>query len=287
MYHDQRADNSGGKSPGCLERVFELVISVSELDAVCLREVIAEVVAGTGLQSSAVVHERFDGIGCDRACEFLLVGLAALDRGDGKIFRAEVRVDVKHQLGSLDRLFHSGVDCVSLLPHELSGAKERSGLLLPADNAAPLVVVLGKISVGLDFVLVEVTEQGLGSGTHADSLLQLFLSAVSNPCNFRREAVDQVALFAEQVLRDHHGKIHVLYADCLEARVEVLLYSLPQRVARGLVDHESLDVGIGDQSRLNNNVCIPLCEILIHGCDLSYQFLLFCHLMQLLSHGYC
>ena len=135
----------------------------------------------------------------------------------------------------------------------------------------------------MNLILVEIAEQSLGSGAHADPLLQLLLSAVCDPGHLGCKTVDQVALLAEQVLRDHHGKIYVLNAYSLETGVQMLLNRLPQGIARGFINHKSLDVGISDKSRLNYNVCIPLCEILIHGCDLSHQFLLICHLYRLLS----
>ena len=131
----------------------------------------------------------------------------------------------------------------------------------------------------MHLILVEIAEQGLRCGAHTDPLLQLLLPAVGYPGHLGSKTVDQVALLVEQVLRDHHGKIDVLHADCLEAGVQMLLNSLPKGISRGLVYHESLDIGIGDKSRLNYDICIPLCEILIHGCDLSNQFLLICHLL--------
>ena len=280
VYHDERADDSGGHAPGGLVSIFELVVPVSELDAVGLREVASEVVAGAGLKGSSVVHQGFDRVGRDRAGEFLLFGFLTLDRGDREVLRAEIRVDVEHELCSLLCLFRCGVDGVSLLPHELSGAQERPCLLLPADDAAPLVVVHGKIAVGLDLILVEIAEQGLGSGAHADSLLQLLLSAVGDPGHLGREALDQVALLVQKVLRNDHGEIDVLNAYRLEARVQVLLDRLPDCVARGLVNHEPLNIGIGDKSRLDHDVRIPLCEILIHGCDLCHKLFLICHLLS-------
>ena len=53
------------------------------------------------------------------------------------------------------------MDCMSFLPQELSGTQERSGLLLPTYHGTPLIVYLRQVSVGMDVILIEITEQGL------------------------------------------------------------------------------------------------------------------------------
>ena len=278
MDHDQGADDPGGKSPGGLGRVFQLVVSVRELDAVGLGELGAEVMAGAGLEGPAVVHQGFDGIGGCGAGKFFLVGLAALDHRDGQVFRAEVRVDVQHLLGAGLGLFHGGVDRMAFLPHEFTGTEEGTGLLLPADDRTPLVVYLGQVAVGLDVGPEEIRENGLGSGTDAEALLQGLAAACGDPGHLGGEAVDQIAFLGHQVLGDQKGHVDILNACLLEAGVQKVLDRFPEGVARGLIDKEALDVGIGYQTGLDHHVCIPLCEILIHGCDFGYQFFLFCHL---------
>ena len=276
--HDQGADNAGRQTPGGLEGMLLLVVFICEKNAIGLCEVVAEVVAGAGLEGAAVVHQGLDGVGRDGTCKFLLVGLSALDGGDGQILRAEIRIDVQHLLGPGLRLLGGRVDSVALLPHEFTGAEEGTGLLLPAHDAAPLVVDLGQVAVGLDLTAVEIAEQGLRGRTDAGALVELLGTARGDPGDLGGKALDQVLLLVEQALRDQQGQIDVLYADRLKPRVQVLLYSLPDRVARGLVDHEALDIGIGDQACLDADVCIPLCKVLIHRRDLGDQFFLFCHL---------
>ena len=39
---------------------------------------------GPGLEDLAIVHEGLDRVGVDRAGEFLVLGLAPLDEGDGE-----------------------------------------------------------------------------------------------------------------------------------------------------------------------------------------------------------
>ena len=198
--------------------------------------------ACSGLKGSAVVHECLDGIGRDCACEFLLVCLSSLDCGNCQIFGAEIRIDIQHLLSPCFSLLGAGVDSVAFLPHKLTGAQEGSGLFFPAYNAAPLVIDLGKIAVGLDLSPVKIREQGLGSRTDTGALVKLLGTTVCDPCYFGREAFDQIALLAQKMLRDQQGKIDILYADSFETCVKVLLYSLPDRIACGLVDHESFNI---------------------------------------------
>ena len=117
--------------------------------------------AGTGLQCLAVMHQRFYRIGCNCTCEFLLLGLLSLDRGDSQNLLQELRIYIQHLQSSLLRFFCSSMCGMSFLPQELSGTQERSGLLLPTYHGTPLIVYLRQVSVGMDVILIEITEQGL------------------------------------------------------------------------------------------------------------------------------
>ena len=76
VYHDDRTDHTGRHTPGSLMYILQCVVLICKLDAKCLCKAVAEVVAGTGLQCLAVMHQGLDGIGCLCTCKFLLVGLA-------------------------------------------------------------------------------------------------------------------------------------------------------------------------------------------------------------------
>ena len=117
--------------------------------------------AGTGLQCLAIMHQRFYRIGCNCTCEFLLLGLLSLDRGDSQNLLQELRIYIQHLQSSLLRFFCSSMCGMSFLPQELSGTQERSGLLLPTYHGTPLIVYLRQVSVGMDVILIEITEQGL------------------------------------------------------------------------------------------------------------------------------
>ena len=64
-----------------------------------LCKAVAKIVAGTGLQSLAVVHHGLNGVSGLRTGEFFLIGLASLNYRDGKVVFTEVGVNLEHLLG--------------------------------------------------------------------------------------------------------------------------------------------------------------------------------------------
>ena len=140
--HDDRADHARGGAPGRLKRVLELVVAAGEGHVIGAGELISKVVARRTLKRLAVLHHALDGIGRLGARELLLLGLAAGDDGDGEHVAEEVSVAVEllHRLSL--RLLGGLVDGVALLPPELARTQERAGGLLPADDGAPLVVLM-------------------------------------------------------------------------------------------------------------------------------------------------
>ena len=163
---------------------------------------------------------------------------------------------------------------MAFLPEELSRTKERTCRLLPAHNAAPLIVNLGKISVGMNNIPVKIAEKSLRCGTHAELFLKRLKSALSYPCNLGCEALDMVLLFLKKRLGDEHGHINILNARFFKPLVELLLDELPDSISGGLDDHTSLNRRIVCKFRLDNDVCIPLREILTHRGD-RFNLLLF------------
>ena len=217
------------------------------------------------------------------AGEFFLLGLLTHDRRNGQILAAQIRIDLQHQLRALFRFFGCGVDRVAFLPQEFTGTEERSRFLFPAHDRAPLIVQARQIAVGMYVVFIKVAEQRLGRWPHTETLLQRFLSAVCDPGHLRRKAFHMILFFLQQGLRDQHRHIHIFHSRRLEARIQMFLDRLPQRIAGRLDHHKSLDVGIGDEPRLDHNIRIPLRKIILHRGDRFYQFFLFCHVLLLRS----
>ena len=214
--------------------VAELIVLIGELHAEGSREAVAEVVAGTGLQCLAVMHQRFNGIGRFRAGKFLLIGLLALDDRDREDVAAEIRVDVQHHFGAFSRLFCGRVDGMAFLPPEFGRAQERTGRLLPADHGAPLVVKLRQVAVGFHRVAEQFAEQRFGGRAHAEPLRQLLVSAHGDPGHLGGKAFHVILFLLQQAFGDEQRQSHVLHAGRLEAGVQLVHDVFPDRVAGGL-----------------------------------------------------
>ena len=274
--HDDAADQTGGHAPGGLVRIDPLVVGVGEGDVEGAGEAVAEVVGGAGLQGLAVMHHALDGVGGLGAVELLLLGLLAPGHGHGQHVFAEVGVDVQHALGLLHGLLGGGVHGVALLPEEFAVAQEGAGGLLPAQHAAPLVVHLGQVPVGLDDIFIVLAEQGLGGGTDAVALLELVAAAHGDPGALRGKALHVVLFLLQQAFGDEHGHVDVFSAGLFELNVHQPLDVFPDGVAVGAIDEHALDGGIVDELRLGAHVGVPLGKILLHVGD-SFDFHLFCH----------
>ena len=64
--HDQAADQARADAPTGLPDVIELAFLGLELHVEGVAEILAEIVAGAGLQREAVLHHGFDGDSCGR-----------------------------------------------------------------------------------------------------------------------------------------------------------------------------------------------------------------------------
>ena len=234
--------------------------------------------ARAALQGLAVLHHRLDGVGRLGTGKLLLVGLATLDNGDAQVVLGKIGVAVQLLLGLGLGLLGGLVDGVTLLPPELTGAQERAGGFLPADDAAPLVVQHGQVAVGVQHMAEMVAEHRLAGGAHRKALLQRVAAAGGDPGDLGRKAVDQLALLLQQALGDEHGHGHVLMAGGLEAGVQIFLDVFPDGVAIGAQHNKALDAGILDQLGLRADVGVPLGEVdLLSGDRLDHFFLIVCH----------
>ena len=156
-------------------------------------------------------------------------------------------------------------------------AQEGAAGLLPAQDAAPLVVELGQVPVGVDDVLVVLAEQGLAGGADAVALLQLLTAAAGDPGALGGEALHVVLLLLQQALGDEHGHGHILVSGGLELPVQLPLHVLPDGEAVGAVDEHTLDAGVVDELRLFAHVGEPLGEVHVPGGDGVHLSLILCH----------
>ena len=61
--HHGSSDRAGGYAPRMSDAHTWMIVLVRILNTESLREPVAEIVAGIGLQRLAVVHQRLDGVG--------------------------------------------------------------------------------------------------------------------------------------------------------------------------------------------------------------------------------
>ncbi len=280
--HDDAADETGGHTPGGLVGIGLLVVLVGELNLKCLGEAVTEVVGGTGLQSLAVMHHALDGVGGLGTVELFLVGLAALGNGHGQHVLAEVSIDVQHGLGESLGFLSGGMQGMALLPQELPVAQEGTGGLLPAKNAAPLVILHGQIPVGLQHMGEMLAEQSLGSGADGILLLQTLHTAVGDPGALGSEALDVVLLLLQQAFGDQQRHVDILHTLLLEFLIHDILDILPDGIAIRTVNEHALDGRIVDQLGLLAHVGEPLCKVDLHIGDL-FNLFIFCHSIFILS----
>ena len=141
--------------------ILQFVFFIRVLNTEGFRKTVPKVMAGTGLQRLSVMHQRLDGISSFCSGKFFLIGLASLYYRDRQHLFTEVCIDIQH----LDRPFFSllcgGMGGMALLPQEFTGAQERTGSFFQSYDRTPLIINLRQVSVGLDLLLIEITEQSL------------------------------------------------------------------------------------------------------------------------------
>ena len=108
------------------------------------------------------------------------------------------------------------------------------------------------------------TEKSLGCRTNAKPVLELFVSAVSYPRNFRRKAFNVVFFFLQKALGDKHRHADILVTQCLETSVKVFLNVLPDSVAIRSDDHTALYAGVLDKLCFLADVGVPFCKVFVH-----------------------
>ena len=224
------------------------------------------------------MHHRLDCVCRLSAGELLLLGFLTDDSGDCEGLGVEVGVDLEHFQGFRLSLLGGRVHCMTLLPEKLRGSQKRAGRLFPANDAAPLVVELGQIAVGLDDLLVVLAKERFGGWTYSQTLGELFLTADRYPRAFGCEALNVVFLSLEKAFGNEHRHIYVLVTCFLEASVHICLHKLPESVAVGTDNHAAFNARIIDQFSLFDNICVPFRKILVAARNSLDHFFIFSHI---------
>ena len=204
-----------------------------------LGKVLAEVVAGAGLQGLAISHHRFDGVGLDRSGKLLTLRLFTLDHRKSHVVFGEAGVDLEHAQGFLVGLFLRGVGGMTLLPQELRGPQEETGSHLPTHDIGPLIDQQRQITVGLNPIAVGIPDDCLRSGTDDVRLFQFLATSVGDHGQFGGEALHVLRFLFEETLGDQHREVGVDVPGLLEHAVENRLHLFPDPVSVGLDDHRT------------------------------------------------
>lgn len=153
---------------------------------------------------------------------------------------------------------------MALLPEELSGSDEGSGVLeLPSHNVGPLVQFYRKVSVTLDPVGVGRVHDRLACGSDSNGLSKVRLTRFGNPGDLRSKPFNVVLLYLQRLFGNKHGEVGVLDSVCLDELVEEDLNFLPDRVGPGSQNVATRDIVVLDKSRLDDNFLVPSREVSI------------------------
>ncbi|KAI3481826.1 hypothetical protein L1887_55534 [Cichorium endivia] len=248
---DHDTDRTSGETPAVLPNVqlvsllavLDLLVRVLDRDVEHLREVLTETVRCRGLDTSADSgNETLNG-GCVVCARELLVdSLLTFDNGNSEQLLVDGSVVVQDLQNLLAGLCLSHVRGVTLLPQELSRAKERNGVLeLPSHNVVPLVELQRQVTVTPDLLRVVAVHGGLTGRTHRKLLLQLVPATLGNPGDLSRETLDVVLLALQVCLGDEKREVGVLDTHSLDLGVEKIADFLPDHIL-SLGDRDTLGV---------------------------------------------
>jgi hypothetical protein len=112
------------------------ILFIQEVDVKHLGEVLAELMRGSTLDSSSTDWD-VDLSGCREVStsESFIIRLGSLNNWNCKEFFVDLSISIKDRVNMICCLLFINVSGVTLLPKELSGSDERSGVLeLPSNN---------------------------------------------------------------------------------------------------------------------------------------------------------
>jgi len=170
----------------------------------------------TSLQRLSIVHQCFNGIGCNCTGEFITFGLSALNNWHCQRLFTEICIYVQHLFCFCKCLFCGCMNGMSLLPQEFSRTQERSCRLFPTNHAHPLIIQFRQIPIAVHDFCIVVAKQCFGSRTYTKPFFQLFRTAVCDPCNFRCKAFYMVFFLLQQAFRNEHRHANVFMSSFLE-----------------------------------------------------------------------
>ena len=225
-------------------RILQCVVAAAELYAERTGEAVAKIVACAALQSLAVVHHSFDGVGGLCTGKLLFVGLFALQNGDVQLFFAEGSVSIELLLGFFNGLLCSFMNGVAFLPPELTAAQERARGFLPAHDTAPLIILHGQVAPRMQYMCKVIAEQRFTGGAHAQTVFQRLAAAHCHPSHFRSKALNMVFFLLQQAFGNKQRHCHVFVPGFFETGIQQALNIFPNGISVGAQNDTALHGGI-------------------------------------------
>ena len=234
-----------------------------------LGEVLSQHVTSASLNGSSSLWNECLASGSEvSSSEFLVLTLDSFDHWNAQQFSVCPLVTIQHLIYSFLGFYFCRVSGVSFLPKKLSGSYEGSWMFeLPSDDVGPLVDQHRKVSVRLYPLGESGIHDGFTCWSDGHWLLQLSLSAVSHPGDFRLESFQVTFLFLEILLGDEHREVHIVHSSLFELFVQVILYLLPYEVRVLLEDVASRDVVVVNQIGFDYYLGVPLRKLLLFVCS--------------------
>ncbi|MPM68296.1 hypothetical protein SDC9_115227 [bioreactor metagenome] len=150
MHHYDATYQSGGYAPGGAPAVFSYPVLIKELYIKHLCKILPQIMRGSCLQSLAVMHHSFHGIGLVGSRKPFLLTLFPQYNRHGQFILCYLSVNLKHPQGFFLCFLFSCMNCMSFLPQEFSSSQEWPGSLFPSYNIAPLIDKNRYIPIGLN-----------------------------------------------------------------------------------------------------------------------------------------
>ncbi len=204
VHHQQRANQARADAPRGGVNVLQLSFLVLEGHVKRLGKVLAQVVAGAGLDRAEVLRHRLDGVGVVGTGELLTVALDSRNHRHRHPVLGKGAIDIEDGQAFLLGFLVGGVGGVPFLPQKLGGTQKQAGAQFPAHHVRPLVDQQGEIAVALNPVLIAIPDDRFAGRPDDELFFQPGVGVYDHP----------VFRILQAVVR-HHGAllgkaIHVL-----------------------------------------------------------------------------
>ena len=173
MSHHEGPHQASTHAPTGTPHVLAHAFFISKLHVERLSEVLAQKMAGTGLQGLAILHQRLNAVRVLGPGKPFIGGFYAFHHGQGHVLLGKLGVHVEYLASFGHGFFGGSVGGVALLPQKLGGAQKQAGTHFPTHHVGPLVNEQWQVAVALNPVFVSAPDNGFRCRTHNKLFLEL------------------------------------------------------------------------------------------------------------------